>query len=276
MTDWTPSIADSGKPRYLAIAEAIDADIRSGALAPGDRLPPQRRLAERLGIDFTTVSRAYAEAQARGLIASHVGRGTFVAAPTAPKAQPDDLRTAETDLSMNMPPEPTDPELLARMRAGLDYVGANLVPLLRYQSPTGSEKDRVAASTWLSLRGMVPRLERIAVTPGAHATMTAILTLIARPGDRVLCERITYPGLRNIAGRLGIELIGVEMDVDGILPDALDRAKALLPPERLAEALARLTQRPPALVAGALYGPADSMHDFTLAMRTLRTLERSL
>lgn len=53
-------------------------------------------------------------------------------------------------------------------------------------------------------------------------------------------------------------------------------AIAQLPPERLAEALARLTQRPPALVAGALYGPADSMHDFTLAMRTLRTLERSL
>lgn len=42
------------------------------------RLPPQRKLAEVLGIDFTTVSRAYAEAQARGHIQSHVGRGTFV------------------------------------------------------------------------------------------------------------------------------------------------------------------------------------------------------
>ncbi len=58
MTDWTPHIAGSGRPRYLAIAEAIAADIRSGALLPGDRLPPQRRLAERLGIDFTTVSTA--------------------------------------------------------------------------------------------------------------------------------------------------------------------------------------------------------------------------
>ncbi|WP_172328432.1 PLP-dependent aminotransferase family protein [Mangrovicoccus sp. HB161399] len=226
MTDWTPRIAGSGKPRYLAIAEAIAADIRAGTLSPGDRLPPQRRLAERLGIDFTTVSRAYAEAQSRGLIDSHVGRGTFVAvpAPAALPTLPDEARAGETDLSMNMPPEPADPELLARMQAGLAYVGANLVPLLRYQSAVGSEKDRVAASTWLSLRGMVPRLERIAVTPGAHATMTAILTLLARPGDRVLCERITYPGLRNIAGRLGIELVGVPMDLDGMLPDALDAA----------------------------------------------------
>ncbi|WP_138464286.1 PLP-dependent aminotransferase family protein [Poseidonocella sp. HB161398] len=224
MTDWIPALAGDGKPRYLAIADAIAADILAGTLAPGDRLPPQRRLAAALGIDFTTVSRAYAEAQRRGLIDSHVGRGTFVSAPAAAAAQPDESRAAEADLSMNMPPEPADPELLGRMRAGLDHVAANLVPLLRYQSPIGAEKDRAAASSWLSLRGMVPRLERIAVTPGAHATITAILTLLARPGDRMLCERITYPGLRNIAGRLGVELVGVEMDADGVLPDALDRA----------------------------------------------------
>jgi len=224
MTDWTPTLADTGKPRYLAIADAIAADILAGRLVPGDRLPPQRRLAERLRIDFTTVSRAYAEAQTRGLVEALVGRGTFVAAPAAGRGQPDEARMAETDLSMNMPPEPTEPALLERMRAGLDYVGANLVPLLRYQSPVGGEKDRLAASSWLSLRGMVPRLERIAVTPGAHATMTAILTLLARRGDRVLCERITYPGLRNIAGRLGVQLVGIEMDGHGMVPDALDRA----------------------------------------------------
>jgi DNA-binding transcriptional regulator YhcF (GntR family) len=58
MTDWLPTLTNNGKPRYLAIADAIATDIRAGALAPGDRLPPQRRLAASLGIDFTTVSRA--------------------------------------------------------------------------------------------------------------------------------------------------------------------------------------------------------------------------
>ncbi len=58
MTNWTPNSLADGKPRYIAIAEALAEDIRAGVLAPGDRLPPQRQLAERLRIDFTTVSRA--------------------------------------------------------------------------------------------------------------------------------------------------------------------------------------------------------------------------
>ncbi|WP_417721818.1 PLP-dependent aminotransferase family protein [Salipiger sp.] len=226
MIDWTPRTADSGKPRYIAIAEALAEDIRAGLLAPGDRLPPQRRLAEALRIDFTTVSRAYAEAQARGLVESHVGRGTFVrAAPqTVAAGSPDPVRTGAEDLSMNMPPEPEDPELLEKMRAGLTYVASNLVPLLRYQSAIGTDKDKNAASTWLSLRGMVPRLERIAVTPGAHATMSAILGILTNPGDTLLCEAVTYPGIRAIAQRKGVGLTGLPMDRDGILPDALDRA----------------------------------------------------
>ncbi|MCQ0988187.1 aminotransferase-like domain-containing protein [Jiella marina] len=221
---WTPELADSGKPLYLSIADALAGDIRVGTLKPGDRLPPQRKLAKRLAIDFTTVSRAYAEAQSRGLVMSHVGRGTFVAERDAVDLTPDPVRQGAEDLSMNMPPEPRDPALLARMENGLSYVGANLVSLLRYQSPTGSEKDKVAASSWLSMRGMVPKLERIVVTPGAHPTMTAILAVLTEPGDTVLCERITYPGLRAIARLLRLELVGLEMDQDGILPDALERA----------------------------------------------------
>ncbi len=110
---------------------------------------------------------------------------------------------------MNLPPEPDDPALLAAM------------PLLRYQSTIGSEMDRSAALSWLSMRGMVPNLDRIAVTPGAHATMTAILGAIASPGDVILCEGVTYPGVRSIAARLGLLLIGLPVDGHGILPDAL-------------------------------------------------------
>ncbi len=224
MADWRPTLTDSGKPRYIAIADAVEEDIRNGTLSPGDRLPPQRKLAEWLGIDFTTVSRAYTEAQTRGLIDSHVGRGTFVLGTANDDDSPDPARSGQEDLAMNMPPEPTDPALIARMREGLDYVSTNLIPLLRYQSAIGGEKDKVAASTWLSLRGMVPKLDRVAVTPGAHPTMTAILATITNPGDTVLCERITYPGIRAIASRLRVKLVGVEMDGQGILPDALEKA----------------------------------------------------
>lgn len=224
MIDWTPTLGQNGRPRYLLIADAIAEDIREGVLKPGDRLPPQRKLAYELKVDFTTVSRAYMEAQSRGLIDSHVGRGTFVADAKGGAAETDPLRDAQEDLSMNMPPEPDDPELLQKMRDGMDYISANLISLLRYQSATGTEKDKMAASAWLSMRGLVPKLERLAVTPGAHAAMTAIFSLITKPGDTIVCERITYPGLRAIARRLRLELVGIEMDAQGVLPDALEKA----------------------------------------------------
>ena len=78
MPTWSPELARNGQPRYLEIVDALVRDVRAGLLPAGWRLPPQRALAERLGLNVTTVSRAYAEARSRGLVDSHVGRGTFV------------------------------------------------------------------------------------------------------------------------------------------------------------------------------------------------------
>ena len=75
---WNPHSLRGDGPRYLALADRIEADVESGRLRPGMQLPPQRALAASLGIDFTTVSRAYTEARRRGLVRGHVGRGTFV------------------------------------------------------------------------------------------------------------------------------------------------------------------------------------------------------
>ncbi|MFT6460005.1 GntR family transcriptional regulator, partial [Pseudophaeobacter arcticus] len=140
MKHWSPTLPVSDKPRYVEIADAIRADIDAGLLLPGDRLPPQRGVAQNLGVDFSTASRGYAEAVRRGDIESFVGRGTFVRAPDlrealdGSNAAPDPRRILEEDPMMNMPPEPDDPALIARMASGLGHVAANLVPLLRYQS----------------------------------------------------------------------------------------------------------------------------------------------
>lgn len=228
MIDWEHLEIDRSKTLYKAIADKMEVEINRGALAPGERLPAQRKLAEWLSVDFTTVARAYAEAGSRGLIDRQVGRGSFVrehdlTISAAPGAI-DPERQDATDSSKNMPPEPDDAELMARMEDGLSYVAANLRPLLRYQSPIGSDKDKRAASTWLSTHGLVPGLERIAITPGAHAAMTAILTMLTETGDQVLCERVTYPGIRSITRRLRLVLRGIEMDESGIRPDALKDA----------------------------------------------------
>lgn len=238
MSNWVPRLDDSGMPKYLAIADAIDTAIRDGTLRPGQRLPPQRKLAAALGLDFTTVSRGYSEAQARGLVDSHVGRGTFVrsqtpASPTLAFAPADRERATCGDLSMNMPPEPDDPELIGRMQSGLSYVASNLIPLLRYQSPMLAEPDRATCADWLAQRGLTPPPDRMAITTGAHAAMAGILRMLAKPGDVVLCEELTYPGFRTIAAQLGVGLIGLPMDDDGLLPDGLAQAIAAHGPRAL-------------------------------------------
>lgn len=245
MKDWRPDLAETGKPHYLAIADAIADDIRLGRLSEGDRLPPQRTLAKALEIDFTTVARGYAEARKKGLVASKVGMGTFVRA--APQAADDAASDASSgalrpgarrgaeifDPSMNLPPEPTDPELIARMRAGVEEIGRDLLALLRYQRFGGGEADKDAASAWLGRRALVPSQERLFVTPGAHAAMMAIFSILAARGDAILCEELTYPGVRAIAAQLGLQLIGLPMDSEGVDPDALDDACKRFKPKAL-------------------------------------------
>lgn len=229
--DWIPDVKASALPRYLAIAEAIGRDIAQGRLAPGERLPPQRRLASLLNMDFTTVARAYVEAQNRGLVCSVVGRGTFVAASASRVSVT--RQPAPVDFSMILPPEPDDPTLVARMAASFGEVGRDVVNLLRYQSFGGSPEAKEAASSWLNRKGLSASHARLFVVPGAHAALVSLFGVLARPGDTILAEAITYPGVRSIAAQLGIRLVGLPMDEEGIEPDALATACKEFKPKAL-------------------------------------------
>ena len=68
MTSWIPKLDESKGPTYLAIADAIGAAVRRGELRPGDRLPTHRLLADLLGVNVSTVTRAYREAARRRLL----------------------------------------------------------------------------------------------------------------------------------------------------------------------------------------------------------------
>ena len=78
---WRPRVDRKSGPLYLGLAAAIAQDVQAGRLKAGDRLPPQRDLADQLGITLTTVTRGYAEAERRGLVRGEVGRGTYVCPP---------------------------------------------------------------------------------------------------------------------------------------------------------------------------------------------------
>ncbi len=218
---WLPAVRKGEGPLYLAIAEAIAADIAAGVLTDGTRLPPQRSLAEALGIDFTTVSRAYAEAQRRGLVDGRVGQGTYIRARRPAPASP--AGSGLVDMSMNQPPRFDDPALAARMWAGIAGLQAQgLDLLLRYQEAGGAAPDRAAGTQWLARHLPEVAASRVLVCPGAQGAMLAVAGLLAAPGETIAAEALTFPGFRSLAAHLRIRLVPVAMDRDGIDPDAFD------------------------------------------------------
>ena len=222
--EWLPVIRRTDQPKYIELAITIGEDIASGRLKPGERLPPQRKVAKAIGADISLISRAYTEAARRGFVESHVGRGTFVSEKKPEPAGPDPRRALEDDPRMNMPPEIGDSALIERMRHGFNNVGSNVISLLRYQSAAGSAKDREIASNWMHTKGFNVTANTLTITPGAHAAIHAALMALRTPESVILCEPVTYPGIRAIASQLSLGIVPLEEDREGVTPASLERA----------------------------------------------------
>lgn len=222
--DWIPTIAGRSGPAYQRIVAALADDIASGALRRGQRLPTHRALARALGLDLTTVTRAYAEARRLQLVDAHVGRGTFVADTT--QAVRTTRAMPAIDLTMNLPPQPDGADIDGKIAATLAEVRrqTRFAPHLTYQPAGGSMAERAVVSTWLGTR--VPGLarERVLVAAGTQAVLMALLLTLTRPGDTVLTEALTYPGLKAAARLARVTLVAVAMDADGMEPHALAAA----------------------------------------------------
>jgi len=234
---WAAMIRASTKPAYLAIADAIAEDIAAGRLAAEQRLPPLRALAKHLDLNFTTVSRGYAEAQRRKLIDSQAGRGTFVvpATPVPSTVVRSPAAVGLIDMTMNMPPEPQESAIHQMLRNGLGSLREvpDLHALLRYQEFGGGPADREAGARWLGER--IPALppNRVLVVPGVQSALLSLFSVLARAGETICCESVTYPGVKGLAAQLGIRLMGLPCDDEGIDPEASGAACASLLPKAL-------------------------------------------
>ncbi|WP_199538390.1 MULTISPECIES: PLP-dependent aminotransferase family protein [unclassified Duganella] len=216
---WIGQFAQHAGPRYLQIADFVERALADGRLKPGDRLPPQRRLAQLLNVDLTTVTRAYDEARRRNLLEGRGARGTYAAAPKVELAQ-------LLDLSMNIPPPPAGVDFDDLLKQGLAQVllRTDSGLLMNYHLGGGSQADRAAGAAWLA--PMLGRVDegQVVVCPGAQSALAALILTLSRPGDTILAEPAVYPGLRTAAAQLGRRVVAVEVDAAGMLPDALEKA----------------------------------------------------
>ncbi len=226
MTIWSPTIAPDAEPKYQALVDALLRAVEAGVLQPGTRLPPQRELAERLGVAIGTVGRAYAVAEQRGLVSGEVGRGTFVRGPEpGVGADAGDEEDAELiDLSRSRlvrdPRVGTAGALLQSLaqRSDLDRL------LDFYQPAPGMARHREIGARWIGRAGLSVPAERVIITSGAQHGAATVLASLTRPGDVVLTEHVTYSGMKAIASLLHLQLRGLPLDGDGLIPEAFEAA----------------------------------------------------
>lgn len=221
MTIWAPDFDSSDQPLYLALADALERDLGEGRLSAGDRLPTHRALARELGVSIGTVTRAYAEAEKRGLVRGEVGRGTFIEGRDAAGGFPSE-GGGPLDLALTWPLYGVDPPLGEALRElSMD---PDVDELLRYGPHAGLPRHRDAGALWAAQHGIQVDAEQVFVCAGVQHALAVALSALAEPGDAILTEAFTYPGMKAIAEALHLRLVGVDMDEEGLLPAALDAA----------------------------------------------------
>ena len=216
---------------YRHIADRVAGDIASGRLRPGQQLPPQRVFARQRGIAGSTAGRVYAELVRRGLVVGEVGRGTFVrAAAAGPYGQAivEAATTAPVNLELNYPSAPGQSELLAPALAPLLRPDV-LTEALRPAAATGTAAAREATAELLATPAWCPAPDRILFSGNARQAIAATLASLVRPGGRVGVEPLTYPLVREIAGRLGVTLVALAADGDGPRPESVRAAHRTAP-----------------------------------------------
>jgi DNA-binding transcriptional MocR family regulator len=212
------------KSEYIKLADAIAADIADGRLKPGDRLPPQRNFAYDRKIAASTASRVYAELLRRGLVVGEVGRGTFISGEARRgMAAPGEPRGARIDFEFNYPILPEQTALIARSLEGLEQP-AELDLALRQATSVGTPAARSAGAAYLSQGAWSPTPEQLVFTGNGRQSLAAALAAVVPAGGRCGVEALTYPFIKGIAARLGITLVPLALDEDGMRPDAVQKA----------------------------------------------------
>lgn len=220
---WIADVSWVGGPKYLAIMDALEQAIRTGTLRPGERLPTQRDLARHLGIDLTTVTRAYGLARDAGLIDGAGKLGSFVR-----NGAGHVMGAAAERSGMILPPQPAFGLLGEAMRTGLTRLlrAGGGSPLLQYQPVEGSVPDRRQAAMAFTARGLATAPEQVVLTAGGQNGLAAIVMTLMGRGDALCLGRSTYPGMLALARRIGLKLLPLDCDKGGVDPDAFARAAA--------------------------------------------------
>jgi GntR family transcriptional regulator/MocR family aminotransferase len=237
---------------YARIAQAIANDVARGRLAPGDKLPGTRRLAQALDVHRNTLNAAIAELVAQGWVEAQPARGVFVRAlesgerprPFARRAArrqrvPEKMALAlypSAPLLIGRAPAPRvidmrggvpDPRLFPRQLLARAYRRALLRradSVLDYSDARGDTRLRSSVAEILStMRGLSAKADDVLIARGSQQALWLAAHALLKKGDRVAVEAFGYPPAMAALRAAGATLVPVAVDRDGLRVSALER-----------------------------------------------------
>ena len=246
---------DDAAPVYRQLRDYLRDLIAADRLPRGAKLPATRELATALGLSRNTVTQAYEDLVADGLLAAHVGQGTFVAAPSggamhaarvdAAERRPGfvwsglfALRARALAAPASFTARGTRPvrfdfrggqvALDALPAADLrrsfaDAIGKTLTDVADHQGPLGLVTLRREIARYLVARGITCDDGDVAVVNGAQQAIDLVTRVLVDPGDSVVMEHPGYFGARLAFTACQANLIEVGVDDEGLRTDELAR-----------------------------------------------------
>ena len=212
-------------PTAKGLATAVSRAIRDGVLRPGDRLPPIREIAHEVTLSPTTVSSAWALLTRAGTLRTEGRRGTVVADSSGPREgryrQALENQTGfELDLSTGVP----DERLLPALARALNSVTTAGTPRSYIEEPELPELAEALRASW-----PYPP-PALTVVDGAMDALELLIRTTLRYGDRVVVEHPSFPPLLDLLEAAGLDVVGVPLDDQGLVPGHL--ADVLATPTR--------------------------------------------
>jgi DNA-binding transcriptional MocR family regulator len=211
---WTPDKNNLKSPLYKYIALILEEDIKKGILKPGDKLPPQRELADFLDINLSTVTRAFKICELKGLISGTTGKGTYISSDV--QASSPMLNTKPSfnciDMGASHPLYEQNKYVIDVMNKVLKKKDIN--NLLKYSEPLGRISHKINAQKWLQNFNLTADIDNIMIASGLQNALCIILISLFQRGDKIATDRYIYPGFKSLANMLGIRLIPIPYEND--------------------------------------------------------------
>ncbi|MFD4629033.1 PLP-dependent aminotransferase family protein [Streptomyces sp. NPDC058284] len=203
------------RPGYRALAHGVRTLLLDGRIPLHTRLPAERELASALTVSRATVTAAYDVLREGGYAHSRRGAGTWTELPHGRRPSNVVAFMADDDvldLAIAAPGAPA-----AELSAALAAAGAMLAehaPTPGYH-PYGIPELRAAVAERFTRRGLSTLPDQILITTGAQHALSLTLSLLGRPGDRVLVENPSYPNALDAIRGAGLRAVPVPVTEDG-------------------------------------------------------------